>query len=99
MRFANAVWGAQRDNGKSAPTLSAVRVAYRRLQHVAFHDPIELADLAIDGDDLRAAGIPSGKHVGKLLASLLDRVLADPRQNSRELLLQHAHEWWAAEKP
>jgi tRNA nucleotidyltransferase (CCA-adding enzyme) len=97
VRLAHAIWSAKRDNGTITPSEAMVRVLYRRLQHAAFHDPIELADLAIDGDDLRSAGIPSGKHVGRLLASLLDRVLADPQQNSREQLLTHAHAWWTAE--
>jgi tRNA nucleotidyltransferase (CCA-adding enzyme) len=93
LRFAHALWNAQRDVGVAAPQSAAVRTVYRRLQHVAFNDPIELADLALDGDDLRTAGIPPGKHVGKLLAFLLDRVLADPRENNREALLHHALEW------
>jgi tRNA nucleotidyltransferase (CCA-adding enzyme) len=71
---------------------------YRRLQRVAFHEPIELADLAIDGDDLRAAGIPMGRHEGLLLASLLDDVLADPARNHRDLLLLRAQEWWSRER-
>jgi hypothetical protein len=64
------------------------------LLHRAFHDPVELADLAIDGDDLRAAGIPAGPHVGQILASLLEAVLDDPAVNQRELLLARARELW-----
>ncbi|HVZ48694.1 MAG TPA: hypothetical protein VG916_07915, partial [Gemmatimonadaceae bacterium] len=57
----------------------AVRVAYR--------DPVELADLAVDGEDLRAAGVPAGPAMGRTLRALLDRVLDDPALNTRDALL------------
>ena len=93
-RVANAIWNACRSAGQRAPEKRAVRLFYRRLLHSAFHDPIELADLAIDGDDLRSAGIPGGKHVGKILARMLDDVLNDPANNQRQLLLDRAKQMW-----
>ena len=52
-----------------------------------FRDPIELADLAVTGDDLRHAGIPAGPIYAKILHALLERVLEDPDRNTPEALL------------
>ncbi len=60
---------------------------YRRALRIAWRDPLTVADLAIDGDDLRAAGIPDGRAIGEALARLLAVVLEDPRRNTREGLL------------
>ena len=63
---------------------------YRRMLQSARTDPIEIADLAIDGDDLRRAGIPPGPMLGKILKALLAAVLEDPSRNNRDWLLQEA---------
>jgi tRNA nucleotidyltransferase (CCA-adding enzyme) len=63
---------------------------YRRMLRSARTDPIEIADLAIDGDDLRQLGIPPGPLLGKILKALLEAVLEDPSRNSRDWLLQEA---------
>jgi len=55
-------------------------------------DAVSLRELAISGDDLIAAGIPAGPKLGEILAQLLDRVLEDPRFNTREALLILAKE-------
>jgi len=46
-----------------------------------------LKDLAVNGDDLMATGIPKGKLIGIILDELLETVLDDPAQNNRETLL------------
>jgi tRNA nucleotidyltransferase (CCA-adding enzyme) len=46
-----------------------------------------LADLAVDGSDLLAAGVPQGPEVGHVLRKLLDRVVDEPELNERETLL------------
>ncbi len=46
-----------------------------------------LKDLAINGKDLMAAGIPAGKQLGTILNQLLETVLDDPSQNNRQQLL------------
>jgi len=46
-----------------------------------------LKDLAINGNDLINIGIPPGKSIGIILGELLETVLDDPAQNSRETLL------------
>ena len=63
---------------------------YRRMLNTARRDAIEIADLAIDGDDLHRAGIPPGPIVGKILQMLLDQVLTDPSRNKQDWLLQEA---------
>lgn len=97
MRLASALWAACRDAGRPAPPASRVGPLYRRMLRSAFRDPLEVRDLAVDGDDLRRAGIPPGPVVGRILQALLDAVLADPSRNTRDWLLQEAirlfHEW------
>ena len=48
----------------------------------AFRDPIEVADLASDGEDLLLAGLPAGPEMGRLLKVLLERVIEDPSLNT-----------------
>jgi tRNA nucleotidyltransferase (CCA-adding enzyme) len=92
LRIASAVWAAARAEASAAPAAERVRSVYRRAVRVAYRDPIELGDLALDGDDLRAAGIPAGPILGKILHALLERVIADPSLNTRERLLALAVE-------
>jgi tRNA nucleotidyltransferase/poly(A) polymerase len=61
---------------------------YRRALHSAFHDPLTVADLAVDGDDLRTAGVANGPEMGRTLKRLLELVIADPSRNTREALLE-----------
>ena len=87
VRLAAARWSAA---GAVQPSL--VRRLYRRMITIAFREPIELADLAVDGDDLRRAGIASGPALGRILHALLQRVVADPAVNTREVLLEVARD-------
>jgi len=50
-----------------------------------------LKSLAVSGKDLMEIGIPSGKLIGKILDSLLETVLDDPKQNSKDVLLNIAN--------
>lgn len=86
VRLAAARWGA----GAAAVDPSLVRRLHRTLHEIAFRDPLEVADLAIDGDDLRQAGVSAGPALGRLLQRLLELVLADPTINHRDVLLAHA---------
>jgi putative nucleotidyltransferase with HDIG domain len=52
-----------------------------------------LKDLAVSGNDLMTAGIPSGKTMGIILNQLLETVLDDPSQNTREKLLEIAGQY------
>lgn len=48
---------------------------------------LSIKDLAVDGSDLLAAGVPQGRAVGEKLQALLELVLEDPGRNTREYLL------------
>src|SRR2546429_631630 len=49
----------------------------------AAKDPLTLADLAVKGDDLIAAGVRPGPEVGEVLQQLLSAVIEDPARNTR----------------
>jgi len=85
-RLAAAMWWADRKLGKPAPSPRACRVLYRQLLTIAFRDPIESGDLAIDGDDLRRLGVTPGPAMGKVLHALTAFVLDDPARNSVDTL-------------
>ncbi|MGH8623358.1 MAG: CCA tRNA nucleotidyltransferase, partial [Burkholderiales bacterium] len=53
----------------------------------AAKDPLTLADLAVNGDDLVAAGVRPGPEVGETLRRLLGEVLEDPSRNTKDHLL------------
>ncbi|MGE5099120.1 MAG: CCA tRNA nucleotidyltransferase [Deltaproteobacteria bacterium] len=99
MRLANAVWHAARNTGAAAPAERATRSLYRRMLRVAFRDPIDLASLAIDGDDLRRAGVPAGPGLGKILQALLAAVLEEPDRNTADWLLREAQRLHAHQAP
>jgi tRNA nucleotidyltransferase/poly(A) polymerase len=86
LRLADARWSAERDAGQAAPSREDVASVYRRAVRIAYHDPIEVADLAIDGTDLQKMGI-TGRAVGRVLRNLLQNVINDPAVNTRERLL------------
>ena len=90
MRLAAAIWDARRAQNASAPGATAVHSLYRRMLRSAFSEPIDLASLAIDGDDLRRAGIPAGPGLGKILQALLETVIVDPTRNTADELLLEA---------
>ena len=79
-------------SGATVPRAARVRSTYRRLVRIAYHDPIELADLAVSGGDLASAGIPAGPAVGATLRRLLDDVIEDASRNRRDWLLARASE-------
>jgi tRNA nucleotidyltransferase (CCA-adding enzyme) len=86
LRVAGARWDAMRAAGEAAPSPSAVRALHRRMTRGRY-DAIEIADLAITGDDLRGAGIPPGPIYAKILDTLLEQVLDEPARNTPGALL------------
>lgn len=90
LRLADAIWSAARTSGRASPAPRAVRALYRRMLVIAFRDPLDLGSLAVDGDDLRRAGIPAGPELGKILRSLMTAVIEDPARNTTDWLLQEA---------
>jgi hypothetical protein len=65
---------------------------YKDGVRIAYRDPIAVADLAIDGDDLVAAGVAPGPALGQILTALRDAVLEDPSRNTRDELLALARQ-------
>mgnify|MGYP006266273531 CR=1 FL=1 len=56
---------------------------------------LSIRDLAVNGNDLHAeAGIPKGPLMGRTLEFLLESVLQDPEQNTRETLLEIARNYY-----
>jgi tRNA nucleotidyltransferase (CCA-adding enzyme) len=64
------------------------RLARRLRAVVREQPPLAIADLAIGGADLRAAGVPAGPLYGEILRDLLERVVDDPSLNTRERLVE-----------
>lgn len=51
---------------------------------------VRTTQLAINGNDLLALGVPQGRTVGRLLQSLLEAVIDERVENTREALVQFA---------
>jgi len=92
LRLVAARLAAQRDAGNAVPGAESIGSLYRRVLRAAFHEPVELSDLAVSGDDLRGAGVGEGPEMGWVLHRLLDLVLEDPRRNTVEELMRLAAE-------
>lgn len=56
-------------------------------------EPIQVRDLAINGNDLKALGFRPGREMGAVLEGLLEEVLDSPGNNEREYLLELARRW------
>ncbi len=50
---------------------------------------VSLRTLAVTGKDLIEAGMEPGKEIGRTLEKLLQIVLEDPEENSREKLMKY----------
>lgn len=83
MRVATARLSAETGSSE----LAGVASVYRRGTRIAFHDPLAIGDLAVDGTDLMELGIPAGPAVGETLRRLLEVVVEDPSKNQRDTLL------------
>lgn len=81
------LWARAKAEGVAATQGLAGVALYRRALRSAFRDPLSVGDLAIDGEDLRSAGVAAGPAMGRTLARLLELVLEDPSRNTREWLL------------
>ncbi len=51
---------------------------------------VKISDLAVNGADLAAIGIPKGREMGMVLNALLARVMEDPALNQKDTLLSLA---------
>ncbi len=76
---------------KSVPEAELAAVAtLRRLLENERDSPHRLADLAVDGDDLRTLGFAEGPELGRVLRDLLAAVVEEPALNERDVLLARA---------
>ena len=82
-----ALWRARLSHAPNSDVEARLGEFVTRATTIAYRDPIELADLAIDGEDLSKAGIPPGPALGKTLQLLLQHVIENPKANTREALL------------
>jgi tRNA nucleotidyltransferase (CCA-adding enzyme) len=87
LRIADARAHDRVDAGEVSTIVALRRRARREL---SARVPLEVADLAIGGAELRELGIPAGPRYGPILQELLERVIENPEQNERELLMDHA---------
>lgn len=78
-------WNPESESAKSIENLKK-RISEIESQKTA----LSLKDLAVNGKDLIAAGIPAGKELGKILSSLFDLVLENPEMNKKDVLLEKA---------
>jgi tRNA nucleotidyltransferase (CCA-adding enzyme) len=85
-----ALWRARLPIQDDAAVESRLDPLTRSAVEIAFRDPIEIADLAVDGEDLQKVGVPNGPRMGKALHALLERVIDDPTMNSSATLLEIA---------
>jgi tRNA nucleotidyltransferase (CCA-adding enzyme) len=85
-----ALWRVRLEAAGDADAEARLATLAKLAVIVAFRDPIEIADLAVDGEDLRKAGIPDGPRMGKVLHALLQHVISDPALNTNAKLLELA---------
>jgi putative nucleotidyltransferase with HDIG domain len=78
-------------SGQPADTGGLTELASRIRTELAGNVVLSRDQLAIDGNDLMVdLGVPSGRHLGRLLNYLTDRVIAEPALNDRAILLDLA---------
>jgi len=76
--------------GKETKPMNLTELSDRVKEILAQEHAFTLKDLAVSGNDLMTIGIESGKTMGIILKELLETVLDDPAQNTREKLLEIA---------
>jgi len=81
-------------SGKEPDFRSLVQLIDRVNKTLSQGRAFTIKDLAINGKDLIDIGIPSGIKMGIILKELLETVLDDPEQNTREKLLEIARKMW-----
>src|SRR5574344_348083 len=76
---------------EGSPTQLNIAELSSRIEKVAMEkSALSLKDLAVNGKDLMASGIPAGKTLGSILEELLETVLDSPAMNEKEKLLSLA---------
>jgi tRNA nucleotidyltransferase (CCA-adding enzyme) len=85
-----ALWRARLLNENNSLIASRLDALSKLAVIIAFRDPIEIADLAVDGEDLQKAGIKNGPAMGKALHALLEHVIENPALNTNAKLIEIA---------
>ncbi|WP_461245799.1 CCA tRNA nucleotidyltransferase [Treponema sp. R6D11] len=76
--------------GKETEPMNLTALADRVEKVLAEKHAFTIKDLAVSGNDLMTIGIEGGKTMGIILKELLETVLDDPSQNTKEKLLEIA---------
>lgn len=92
VRLAAARWASDRSRDATVPDAGTVRTLHRTLWRSAMRDALAVSDLAIDGDDLRRAGVAPGPAMGRVLGALLNEVLDEPSLNTHDALVTRARQ-------
>lgn len=71
--------------------LAAAKRCYSEI--IEAGDAVTIQELAVDGSDLIAMGVPSGPRIGGLLRKLLEYVLENPQYNTEYKLKEIARRW------
>ena len=71
--------------------LDKLKIAYYEICNN--NEPVSIKDLMVNGNDMIDLGITKGKDIGETLKYLLGKVLEDPANNSREVLLNFAEQY------
>jgi putative nucleotidyltransferase with HDIG domain len=80
-------------SGKEPDHRSTAEIADRVSLVLSDSRAFSIKDLAVSGNDLKTIGIESGKKMGIILKELLETVLDDPQQNTKEQLLKIAKKY------
>lgn len=83
-----AARAAGSDDGQRALVYTWGRVH----DEIVERSPVTVGQLAVDGTDLLALGLPGGPLVGLMLEELLAQVIESPERNDRDVLLESARE-------
>lgn len=59
----------------------------------ALGECVQIKDLAVDGQDLMAVGVPQGAMLGVYLQKLLQVVMDNPAQNQKDCLIETVKTW------
>jgi hypothetical protein len=85
------LWLADRLGNLPTQSVDDLLACRQRLQdEIARRVPLSLQELAVNGYDLQHLGIAPGPRLGQILQTLLQHVLDDPAQNTRDHLLAMA---------
>lgn len=86
MRRADTLAQSEYRQKEKLENIQAVSAIFQEIK--ARGECTEVQELAVNGRDLLALGVPPGKTVGKELARLLDLVIENPELNRKEHLLK-----------